>query len=92
MKWLKPIVQIKPVSAMAPALCNLQIIRTSKVALFVRGCSTESQQDTDPSSKMRFVEEEGDLDLNHLQDTSLQKKKIDQVKNANSVIIFLINL
>ena len=74
MKWLKAIVQIKPVSAMAPAMCNLQIIRTSGVALFVREWSTESQQDTDPSSEMRVVEEEEDLDLNHLQDTSLQKK------------------
>ena len=55
------------------AMCNLQIIRTSGVALFVRRWSRESQQDIDPSSEIRVVEEEGDMDLNHLQDTILQK-------------------
>ena len=56
------------------AMCNLQIIRTSGVAPLVRGWPRESQQDIDPSSEIRVVEEEGDLDLNHLQDTILQKK------------------
>ena len=50
------------------AMCNLQIIRTSGVALFVRRWSRESQQDIDPSSGMRVA------DLDHLQNTSLQKK------------------